>query len=110
MHAYWKRDHQERVKKGISCRLLYDQNVTDAILADRNSYSGCDARRMPIPVKTPSWILVYKDTAVIGLPLGENPLAFEIINKDVAQSFLNYFEWLWKQTKPFNKVNTSKKQ
>ena len=102
-HSYWKKDHQKREKLGIKCRMLYDSKVEDAVLRDRNSVTLCEARRMPINVDTPAWILCYKDTTVIGLPLSEKPFAFEIVNVDVAKSFTNYFEWFWQKSKPFRK-------
>lgn len=100
-HAYWQKDHKKRAKLGIKCKLLYNQKVDDWILKDRNNFKGCDARRMPIGVNTPAWILGYKDVVVIGLPLAEKPLAFEIVNQEVANSFREYFEWFWKKSKPF---------
>lgn len=99
-HAYWQKDHKKRAKLGINCNLLYNQKVDDSVLKNRNSFRGCDARRMPIDVNTPAWVLGYKDVVVIGLPLAEKPLAFEIINQEVADSFREYFEWFWKRSKP----------
>lgn len=100
-HAYWKKDHQKREKLGIKCRMLYNSKVEDKTLKNRNSFKLCDARRMPIDVDTPAWILGYKDVTVIGLPLAEKPFAFEIVNQEVADSFKNYFEWFWKKSKKF---------
>jgi sugar-specific transcriptional regulator TrmB len=100
-HAYWQKDHQKRAKLGIKCLMLYNHKVADKVLKNRNKFKLCDARRMPISVNTPAWILGYKDVTVIGLPLGDKPFAFEIINKEVAKSFRNYFEWFWKKSKPF---------
>jgi hypothetical protein len=101
-HAYWQKDHQKRAELGIKCKMLYNQKVTDQILKNRNKFKFCDARRMPISVNTPAWILGYKDVTVIGLPSGDKPFAFEIVNKEVANSFRNYFEWFWKKSKQFN--------
>jgi sugar-specific transcriptional regulator TrmB len=101
LHAYWQRDHKKRVKLGIKVKLLYNPKVDNWVLKDRNSYPGCDARRMPIDTETPAWVLGYKDVTVIGIPLAETPLSFEIVNEDVARSFRAYFDWLWKQTTPF---------
>lgn len=49
------------MKAGIRCRYLYNAGVEEWVLKDRNSYRGCGARRMPIPVDTPAWIMVYAD-------------------------------------------------
>ncbi len=100
-HAYWKKDHQKREKAGIVCKMLYNSKVENSVLQNRNNFKFCDARRMPIDVDTPAWILGYKDVTVIGLPLTDHPFAFEIVNKDVADSFRNYFQWFWKISKKF---------
>lgn len=99
-HAYWQRDHQKRASLGIKCRMLYNQKVANSVLKNRNSFKFCDARRMPINIDTPSWILGYKDVTVIGIPLAEKPLAIEIVSQEVAMSFNQYFEWFWNRTKP----------
>ncbi len=98
-HAYWEKDHITRVKKKVSCKLLYNQEVSDKILSNRNKFKLCDARRMPFDIDTPAWFLIYKDTTVIGLPFGNKPLAFEIVNEEVTKSFKAYFDWFWKRTK-----------
>lgn len=100
-HAYWQKDHKKREKLGIYCRMLYDEKVDNATLKNRNNFKFCDARRMPMDVDTPAWILGYKDVTVIGIPLAEKPLALEIVSEEVANSFRNYFEWFWKKSKPF---------
>ncbi len=98
-HAFWQKDHKERVKRKIKARLLYNKQVSDEVLQNRNSFWGCDARRMPLDIDTPSWILIYKDTVVIAIPQGNNPLAIEIVNQEVADSFGKYFDWFWKKSK-----------
>lgn len=104
-HAYWQKDHKKRAKLGIKTRMLYNQKVEDWVLKDRNNFKLCEARRMPLDVDTPAWILGYKDVTVIGLPLADKPFAFEIVNQEVADSFKSYFEWFWKKTKRFTMSN-----
>jgi HTH-type transcriptional regulator, sugar sensing transcriptional regulator len=100
-HAFWEKDHKKRAKLKIRAQLLYDSKVEDKVLKNRNGFWGCDARKMPFNVETPSWILVYADTVVIAIPQGDNPIAIEIVNREVADSFSNYFNWFWKKSKPF---------
>ncbi|MBU0471263.1 MAG: helix-turn-helix domain-containing protein [Nanoarchaeota archaeon] len=100
-HAYWKKNHMRLSKEGIKCRMLYHPDVTDVNLKDRNNYKGCEARRMPFKAENPSWIMIYKDVTLIAIPQGELPFAFEITSQQIAESFKNYFEWLWKQSKEF---------
>ncbi|MBT3836288.1 hypothetical protein HOD05_04485 [Candidatus Woesearchaeota archaeon] len=100
-HAYWEKDHKKRAKLGIKCKMLYNQKVTNKVLKNRNSFKFCQARRMPLDVTTPAWILGYKDITVIGLPLADKAFAFEIVNQEVADSFKSYFEWFWKKSTKF---------
>lgn len=100
-HAFWQKDHRERVKRKIKAKLLYNIGVSDEVLKNRNSFWGCDARRMPLDIDTPSWILIYKDTVVIAIPQGSNPVAIEIVNQEIANSFIKYFDWFWKKSQPF---------
>jgi HTH-type transcriptional regulator, sugar sensing transcriptional regulator len=100
-HAFWQKDHKERIKRKIKAKLLYNINVDNKTLKNRNSFWGCDARRMPLDIDTPSWILIYKDTVVIAIPQGNNPISIEIVNQEIANSFTKYFEWFWKKSKKF---------
>ncbi len=99
-HEYWHEDHVKRIKLGIKCKLLFNIGTPKKVLKSRNSYKDSDARYMPIPVETPSWILVYKDVVVIILQSDE-PMAIEVVNKQIAHSFKQYFDAFWKLTKPF---------
>ena len=100
-HLYWQRDHVRRAKAGIKCKLLFNYDTDKKIIMNRDSYRGCKARRMAIKIKTPSAFLIYKDTTVIIL---QNPqaIAVEIINQDIANSFMAYFKEFWKKTKEIN--------
>lgn len=98
-HAYWQRDHARRARTGIRARLLFSQKTPKAVLKNRNSYAGCDARYMPIETDTPAWFMGYKNVAVISL-VSENPITIEIVNQQVADSFRAYFEEFWKMSKP----------
>lgn len=98
-HAYWHKDHLKRIRHGIKCKMLFNIRTPKKTLEDRNSYKDCDARYMPIPVATPSWILIYKDVSVIILP-SDDPMAIEITNQQISDSFRQYFEAFWEMTKP----------
>lgn len=99
-HSYWDEDHRKRIKLGIKCQMLFNFQTPKKVLENRNSYKDCDARYMPFPIETPSWILIYKNTTVIVLQSDE-PMAIEIQNKQITDSFKQYFEAFWKLSKPF---------
>lgn len=99
-HHYWQRDHIRRSKEGIKCKLLFNKETSREILRNRNSYKGCNARYMPIGIKTPAFFLIYKDTVMIAVP-SDNPVVIEIISQDIADSFKAYFQEFWKMSKKF---------
>ncbi|MBS3167697.1 hypothetical protein J4216_01080 [Candidatus Woesearchaeota archaeon] len=100
-HPYYIKDHARRARAGIKCKLLFEFDTNDEVLNSRNRSKGCDSRRMPTKIKTPAWFMSYKDVAVIGIPSSTLPITIEITNKEVADSFRNYFEEFWKLSKPF---------
>jgi sugar-specific transcriptional regulator TrmB len=97
-HEYWKKDHFRREQAGIKCRLLFNQDTNKKILDQRNSYSDCDARYMPLDIKTPSYMSIFKETVIVAIPK-KVPVVIEINNKEIADSFKAYFEEFWKISK-----------
>ena len=79
---------------------MFNKGAKREVLKNRNSYKGCDARYMPIPVETPAWILIYKDITVIVLQ-SDDGMAIEIKNQKIADSFKEYFNAFWKLSKKF---------
>ncbi len=93
---YWQDYHSRREKKQIATKILFNADVDKKELDNRNSFNYCHARYMPFQISTPSWIEVFRDTTVLGVP-SENPISVEIKNEQVADSFRAYFEALWNQ-------------
>lgn len=98
LRAYWQDYHKRRQEKQINARILFNKDVPQKELDNRNSFKYCKARHMPIPIKTPVWIEVIGDLTTIGIPT-EEPQSIEINNKEVAEGFKDYFNAFWKMTK-----------
>ncbi|MGV8168974.1 MAG: TrmB family transcriptional regulator [Candidatus Nanoarchaeia archaeon] len=101
-NLYWLRDHARREKLGIRAKLLFNKDMEEKTLRQRNSLKKCEARYMPTDTKTPACFLIYKDVCVIILQQ-PTPTSIEIINPEIAKSFKAYFDEFWKQAKPFKK-------
>lgn len=99
-HQYWKKDHLRRMEAGIRIRILYNRGANRSELKNRNGFDGSEARYLPIDVETPSWIMGYKDTTIIGLQTGAE-MAIEILNQEIADSFRRYFDAFWKLSRKF---------
>ncbi|MGV8168707.1 MAG: TrmB family transcriptional regulator [Candidatus Nanoarchaeia archaeon] len=107
-HNYWMKHHVERAKKGVKTRMLFDRDVSEEIMKNRNSYKLCDTRKFHKKLKLPAWFLIYKDTTTIFLEAtpdfkNTEDLAIEIVNKEIADTFRTLFEDYWQQTKKNNK-------
>ncbi len=100
-HLYWQRDHVRRAKAGIKCKLLFNYDTVDEVLTNRNSYKGCDARRMMLDIVTPAGFLIYKDTTTLILQ-EPSAMAVEIVDQHITDSFKSYFDAFWKRSKKFS--------
>lgn len=101
-HLYWQRDHVRRAKEGIKCKILFNKNTPKTVLANRNSYKGCEARYMPININSPSYNVISKDTVMLAV-LSSTPITIEIISQEIADSFKEYFWEFWKRSEKFKK-------
>jgi len=102
MGDYYDVYEQERIKKDIAWRMImYQESSRDRDLRLRfpklNVY-----RLIPKHMENPANYYVIEDVVVIqifGKP-GDEPALIEIKNKNVAKSYLNYFELLWERSSP----------
>ncbi len=97
MGGYFKEWHDRRVKKKILCKILYNQDAR-IWAEERKKMAFTKVRFLPKNIKTPALIDVGKEYTATIL-FSENPLCFVIKNKKIAESYNEYFEFLWKQAK-----------
>lgn len=88
---------KERASRGIPLRVIYDE---DARIhgKKREKLKHTQVRYLPKEMKTPALIEIFGDyvATVIVVP---KPVVFLIRSKEAAQSYLQYFNLLWKQAK-----------
>jgi sugar-specific transcriptional regulator TrmB len=96
-HNYWMQTHIKRQEKGFAAKMLFNKYTPREVLENRNSYSGCDSRYMHNTLKTPAWILTYKN--ITTLFLQDKDLAVEIVNQEIADTFQAYFKDYWSKSK-----------
>ena len=95
LESYFEDRHRRRENKGIACRMLYNENARkwgDA----KVKYKLTEVKFMQPTISTPSWVEVYNEHVLIGVPTDE-PIAIVIKSKAMADSFRNYFDALWNQ-------------
>ncbi len=96
--GYFKDFHKRRGSKGIYCNYIYNEYAREFAEISKK-YKLSEVRLMPKGMTTHAWIEVYADTVTIGMNFGKS-FSVVIQNKDVADSFKNYAELLWKVSKP----------
>ena len=97
LERYWKRYHTRRVGLDISCKILYDKDTPQEIVANRNVIGLCEAKYMPFGLDLPMWLVIFEDHVAMVVPGEEPPLAFVVKSQKTADGFRKYFEYLWKQ-------------
>ena len=97
---YWVKDHRRRDAAGIRCKMLFNSDAERKLMENRNSYRYAEARYMPTDIKTPAYFTIYKDTTLISIPSAE-PIAIEIVSREITDAFRAYFDAFWKLSKPF---------
>ena len=88
--------HERRSKIGIPAKLLFNEN-NRKFGNLKKRYKPVQIRFMPKKIITPSWVSTYKDMVLIGVA-EDNPMAFFIKNKAVAESYRQYFYFMWEQS------------
>lgn len=97
MAGYFQDWHERRVEKKVYCRILYNQDARK--WAERRRKTPLtEVRFLPEHIKTPALIDIARDY-VATLLFGERPVCFVIKNKKIAESYVSYFELLWKTAK-----------
>ncbi len=93
-NAFFQDWQVRRGRKGIKGKIIYDHAAAD-IARNRTKAPLTEVRILPKEFKTPAGINVFGDTTAIILWI-ENPVLFIIENREVADSFRQYFELMWK--------------
>ncbi len=97
--AFFVRVHDWRQQKGIKTKMLYNIDQRDVIrkLYSSKKYKGTTTRF--IEHTSPVAINVHKDRTII-IIFGKKITSIYIKSQDIATSFIEYFNILWKQSQP----------
>jgi len=95
--AYFLDWNKRRAKKKASVKLLFDYDVKE-LAKRRAKIKRTEVKYLPKEFKTPAWIFIFKDT-VATIHITENPICVVIKDKNVAESYTNFFNILWKLAK-----------
>ena len=91
----WKNWHSERIRKGISCKMLFSDKDSD--------YFKIFAKMKKTDAKilygiTPASVGILRDQIIL-TTYGEEPSSLLIKHPEIVKSFTTFFENLWKIAK-----------
>lgn len=87
----------ERIKKKIKCRILHKKRAPETII---EKSALVQMRFLPKEIDNPVVINIYGDRTVSMIWKKDNPLCFMVINKEIAMAYKEYFDVLWRMSKP----------
>ncbi|MBW2963509.1 helix-turn-helix domain-containing protein [Candidatus Woesearchaeota archaeon] len=100
LESYLQRWHRRRVKAKIMDKMLFKHGEKErAIELNKLPYTEC--RSLPQQAfASPVAINIWGEKVALVIGLEEEPLAILIENKAIAKDFFEYFNLLWKMSKP----------
>jgi len=102
--AYWKGYHRKCDKKGIIRKVIYDYETW--FLKKREKRLLAQQKYLPKGIITPSWVLIFNDKVATVIVTEEQKVCFLVQNKEVANSYAEYFNILWKNAiEPYTTTN-----
>ncbi|MEK6960272.1 MAG: helix-turn-helix domain-containing protein [Nanoarchaeota archaeon] len=97
LDAFFNDFHERRSKLKIPAKLLFNEN--NRIFGKlKKAYKPVQVRFMPAGTVTPSWMSTYKDMTLIGVA-EETPMAILVNSRSVAESYRQYFYFMWERGK-----------
>lgn len=97
MDAHLLEWHAKRIKRGISCKLLYN-NDADKWAKSRKNLELTEIRFLPENIQSPV-ALNITEISVANTVFGNNIVTFIVKSPEVSEHYKTYFNLLWKISK-----------
>ena len=89
--------HKRRISKKISMEIIYNADARE-FGEIRKKMKLTEVRYLPKRLSSPNWIDIFPK-AVVFVVLLKTPIAFVVRDEELANSFRNYFNIMWKGCK-----------
>ena len=90
--------HQQRVKKKIIQKIIYNENAAERISSLRK-IPYTEVKMLPKEFNSPFSTNICGDEVFLALYSVSPPLTIQIVNKEIAQLYKKYFDLLWQVAK-----------
>ncbi|MBI5227190.1 hypothetical protein HY988_01260 [Candidatus Micrarchaeota archaeon] len=94
LNAYFRDFHKKLAKSGLKTRVLYDYDTWFA--KKREPRPHVEQRYLPKGIRTPAFMNIFQEYVGIMVVTEKQKLCILIKNKEVAESYFQYFDLLWK--------------
>lgn len=94
LELFFSKYRKIALDKGIITKIIFNESARDYVSLIENNIGEIKEKRFLFN-NTPSEIVIYKDNLIILLRKAD-PIVIYIKDKETAESFLNYFNELWK--------------
>ena len=100
MEGFFQDWNKQRQKKKVTLRILYKESARLRAGSVKESIGRYYYLKfLPEEIESPAVINIYGDR-IVNLVWKKNyPICFMLINKEIADSYRDYFEWLWNISK-----------
>ncbi len=95
--TYWENYTQKRVEKNMKVKMIFSESLRKWSKIIENKHTIL--RFLPKTIDSFSETIIYGNKVVI-IVWSEKPIATLIRDKNLAESYKQYFSLLWKQAKP----------
>ena len=89
--------HKKRVERKIPLRMVFDENFEEGI-KKLNKMPYTEAHHFGLPYSSSTFISLCKDI-VLTIVLSNPIYVLKVKNKEIAKSYKDYFEIIWKNSK-----------
>ena len=89
---------KRRVQKKVKSKIIYNFDAKD-VGKLRAKLKLTEIKYFPKEIRTPAWINIYKDVVATTYMMENNFVCIVIRNKNIAKSYLTYFNYLWRISK-----------
>lgn len=101
LNAYFKEYHKKLAKKRVHARILYDHDTWFG--KKRAKRPHAKQKYLPKGIHTPAFVHIFKGHIAIMVVTEKQKLCILIKNKEVSESYQQYFDLLWKTGKQAKK-------
>ncbi len=97
LHGFFNEFHKERAKKGINYRVIYDYDAKE-FGEERKKFPLTKVKYLSKELTTPSAFWIFNEYVAL-VVFSDKPIVLIIKNKKITESFMIYFELIWRIAK-----------